>query len=52
MRPVVIEMVKGKPVIVSCPKKVQVIIREPKKRGFKKQLRTGLYHVKTFLGIH
>lgn len=51
MRPVVIEMKNGKPIVVSCPKKVQVVIREPKKKGFKKQLRTGLYHIKTFLDI-
>jgi hypothetical protein len=51
MRPVVIEMVKGKPVVISCPKKVQVIIREPKRRPLKKQLKTFAYQVKSFLGV-
>jgi hypothetical protein len=51
MRPVVIEMVKGKPVVVSCPKKVEVIFRQPKKKSFKKQLKTGIYHIKSFMGI-
>jgi hypothetical protein len=51
MRPVVIEIVKGKPVVVSCPKKVQVIIREPKKKGLKKRLKTLAFQVKSFLGI-
>ena len=48
MRPVVIEMVKGKPVVKSCPKKIQVIIREPKKRTLKKRIKTMAYRVKTF----
>lgn len=47
MRPVVIEMVKGKPVVKSCPKKVQVIIREPKKRGLKKWIKAIAYQVKS-----
>ncbi|CAG9608076.1 hypothetical protein [Pseudoneobacillus rhizosphaerae] len=51
MRPVVIEMVKGKPIVVSCPKKVQVIIREPKKRSLKKRIKTMVYQVKSFFGI-
>lgn len=51
MRPVIIEMVKGKPVVVSCPRKVQVIIREPKKRSLKKRSKTMIYKVKVFLGI-
>jgi hypothetical protein len=51
MKQVVIEMVKGVPVVKSCPRKIKVIIRHPKKRGLKKQLRTVLYHIKTFVGI-
>ncbi|MEH7440488.1 hypothetical protein V7182_23860 [Neobacillus drentensis] len=51
MRPVVIEMQKGRPVVVSCPKKVQVIIREPKKKTFKKRVKTLVYHIKSFLGV-
>jgi hypothetical protein len=51
MRPVVIEMVKGKPVVVSCPKKVQVIFREPKKKTFKKQIKKMVYQIKSFVGI-
>lgn len=51
MKQVVIEMVKGQPVIKHCPKKVEVIIRYPKKKGIKKQLKTVLYHVKSFVGI-
>lgn len=49
MRPVVIEMIKGKPVVVSCPKKVQVIFREPKKKTFKKQIKTMVYQMKSFM---
>jgi hypothetical protein len=51
MRPVVIEMVKGKPVVVSCPKKVQVIFRQPKKLGLKKRIKMIVYQVKSFFGI-
>ena len=51
MRPVVIEIQDGKPVVVSCPKKVQVIIREPKKRTMKKRWRTAVYRIKTLLGV-
>jgi hypothetical protein len=51
MRPVVIEMVKGKPVVISCPKKVQVIFLEPKKRSLKKRVNTLAYQIKSFLGI-
>lgn len=47
MRPVVIEMRDGKPFVVSCPKKVQVIIREPKKRTMKKRIKTMVYQVKS-----
>ncbi|MDF2650161.1 MAG: hypothetical protein K0Q73_5966 [Paenibacillus sp.] len=50
MRPVVIEMQKGKPVVVSCPKKVQVIFREPKKRTMKKRIKTFVYQVKSLFG--
>jgi hypothetical protein len=51
MRPVVIEMRDGKPVVVSCPRKVQVIIREPKKKTFKKRIKTMVYQMKSFMGI-
>jgi hypothetical protein len=51
MRPVIIEMVNGKPVVVSCPKKVEVIIRYPKKKSFKKQIKTMAYHLKSFMRI-
>jgi hypothetical protein len=50
MRPVVIEMQNGKPVVVSCPKKVTVIIREPKKRTMKKRWQAAVYRVKAFMG--
>jgi hypothetical protein len=51
MKQVVIEMVKGKPIVKHCPRKVEVIIRHPKKKSFKKQLKKGIYHIKSFLGI-
>ncbi|MFJ5716504.1 hypothetical protein [Neobacillus sp. NPDC093127] len=51
MKHVVIEMRKGEPVVVSCPKKIQVIIRKPKKRSFKKRIKTMAYRVKIFLGV-
>lgn len=47
MRPVIIEMVKGKPVVKSCPKKVQVIIREPKKLTLKKRIKILAYYIRT-----
>jgi hypothetical protein len=50
MRPVIIEMENGRPVVKSCPKKVQVIIREPKKRPLKKRLKTMAYRVKSLFG--
>jgi hypothetical protein len=50
MRHVVIEMRNGEPVVVSCPKKIEVIIRKPKKRTIKKHLKTAIYHIKTILG--
>jgi hypothetical protein len=51
MKKVIIEMRKGQPVIVSCPKKVEVVFRQPKKKTLQKQYRTALYHVKSFLGL-
>jgi hypothetical protein len=51
MRPVVIEMINGEPVIRSKPHKVEVIIRYPKKKTFKKQIKTMFYQIKSFLGI-
>lgn len=51
MRPVIIEMRKGQPTIIQCPKKVQVIFREPKKKSFQKKIRTYLYQLKVFLGV-
>jgi hypothetical protein len=51
MKQVVIEMVKGEPVVKHCPKKVEVIIRYPKKKSFIKQIKTMAYHLKSFMGI-
>jgi hypothetical protein len=52
MRPVVIEIdKKGNYKLISVPKKVQVIIRHPKKKPFKKRIRTLAYQVKSFMGI-
>lgn len=51
MRPVVIEMRGNKPVVVSCPKKVQVIIREPKKRSLRKRIKAAVYQVRKMLGV-
>lgn len=36
---------KGKPYVMSAPKKVEVIFKEPKKRSLKKRLKTFLYHL-------
>lgn len=47
MKQVIIEVRNGKAVVVSCPKKIEVIIREPKKRSLRKIYRTYLYHLKT-----
>jgi hypothetical protein len=51
MRHVVIEIRKGEPIVVSCPKKIEVIIRKPKKKTLKKHFKTMAYHLKTFLGV-
>lgn len=52
MKTVIVEIGKdGRPYIASCPKKVRVIIKEPKKHGFRKQLRTLAYRTKSFLGM-
>jgi hypothetical protein len=50
VKQVVIEVRRGKVHVVSCPTKVQVIIRKPKRRSFKKLYRTFLYHLKAKLG--
>lgn len=51
MKTVIIEMIDNKPVIKSKPRKVEVLIKYPKKRGLKKRIKTGLYHVKSFLKL-
>jgi hypothetical protein len=52
MRPVVIEIdKKGNYKLISVPKKCQVIVRTPKKKSFKKRIKTMAYHLKAFLGI-
>jgi hypothetical protein len=52
MKQVVIEVKRdGKVVVVSCPTKVEVIIRYPKRRSIRKLLRTALYHIRRFLHI-
>jgi hypothetical protein len=48
MRPVVIEMINGEPVIKSKPRKVDVIIRYSKKKTFKKRFKMMVYQVKSF----
>jgi hypothetical protein len=50
MRPVVIEIdSRGNYKVISCPRKCEVIVRTPKKKTFKKRLKTALYHVKSFM---
>jgi hypothetical protein len=52
MRPVVIEIdKKGNYKLVSVPKKCQVIVRQPKKKSFKKRIKTMAYKIKFFMGI-
>jgi hypothetical protein len=51
MKQVVIEMVNGEPVVKHCPKKVEVVIRYPKKKSLKKQIKTMAYQIKSFVGI-
>jgi hypothetical protein len=50
MKQVVIEMVNGDPVVRYCPRKVEVIIRYPKKKKFMKRVKTMVYKVKSFIG--
>jgi hypothetical protein len=51
MEQVIIEMINNEPVIHSKPRKIEVIILKEKKRGLKKSIKTGLYHLKSFLGL-
>jgi hypothetical protein len=51
VKQVVIEMVNGEPVVKHCPGKVEVIIRQPKKRSLKKRIKTMVYQIKVFAGI-
>jgi hypothetical protein len=47
MKRVIIEIRKGKPHVISCPNKIEVIFRTPKKRSFRKVMRTWAYRIKT-----
>lgn len=47
MKRVIIEMINGKPNVVSCSKGVEVIIKAPKRRKLKKVLKTWVYRIKT-----
>jgi hypothetical protein len=51
MKQVIIEMVNGVPVVKSKPRKVEVIIRHPKKKSLEKKFKTALFYIKTFVGI-
>jgi hypothetical protein len=51
MKQVIIEMINNEPVIRSKPRKIEVIILKEKKRGLKKRIKTGLHHLKSFLGL-
>jgi hypothetical protein len=52
MKQVIIEIGKdGRPFVAYAPKKIEVLFREPKKHGFRKQLRTLAYKTKSFLGM-
>jgi hypothetical protein len=49
MRPVVLEIDKrGNYTIVAAPKKVEIIVRRPKKKTFKKRIKTIAYQIKSF----
>lgn len=48
MRKVVIQMQKGKPQVIHCPRNVVVEFKTPKRKGIKKRWRTMIYHLKTF----
>ena len=51
MKHVVIEMRKEGPVVVSCPKKIRVVFRNPKKRSMKKRIKPAAYKIRTFFGV-
>jgi hypothetical protein len=52
MRPVVIEIdKKGNYRLISVPKKCQVIVRQPKKKTFKKRIKALAYKIKSLWSI-
>jgi hypothetical protein len=51
MKQVIIEMINNVPVVKSKPRKVEVLIKYPEKRGLKKRIKTGIYQIKSFLGL-
>jgi hypothetical protein len=51
MKQVIIEMINGEPHVKSKPRKIEVLIKYPKKHGLKKRIKTVWYHVKSFLGL-
>jgi hypothetical protein len=51
MKRVVIGMKNGKPFVVSCPTKIEIVFREEKTRTFRRVLRTWSYNIRKKLGF-
>jgi hypothetical protein len=49
MKRVVIGMKNGKPFVMSCPGKIEVVFKTAPRRSIRKLYRTGLYHIRTLL---
>lgn len=49
MKRVVIGMKNGKPYVISCPTKVEVVFREAPRKSIRKLWRTGLYRMRTMI---
>lgn len=49
MRRVVIGMKNGKPYVIACPSKVEVVFRETPRKSIRKLWRTCVYHMRTLL---
>lgn len=51
MKRVVIGMKDGKPYVISCPTKVEVVFRLDKPKTLRRKWRTLLYQVKNRIGL-
>jgi hypothetical protein len=47
LKQVVIGIKNGKPYVASCPRKIEVIFKVEKKRGFMKIIKTWVYRIRT-----